>query len=46
MKQLLNEMFGFMVDGFLALRDRVGFWNAIGLLSGLAIGTVIACLIF
>lgn len=40
--KLLDEMFGFMVDGFLALQERVGFWNAIGLLTGLAIGTIIA----
>lgn len=43
--KLLDEMFGFMVDGFLALQERVGFWNAIGLLAGLTIGTVVACLI-
>lgn len=46
MKQLLNEMFGFMVDGFLALQERVGFWNAIGLLADMVIGVILATNVF
>lgn len=42
--KLLDEMFGFMTDGFLALQERVGFINAVVILIALA-ATIILTII-